>query len=75
MVHDRAQVRVLAGGGGLGQHRVDRGQIDALRRGGGQVLRRATGASTATCSAVTIPSAHAAATAGSCSRVRPLRTI
>ena len=73
VVHHLAQLGVLAGGRGLGQHPVDLGEVDALLGRRGQVRRAATGAITATCSAVICPSANAAATAGRCSTARPVR--
>ena len=74
VVHHLGQLRVRAGGGDLGQRRVDRrpGRRPARRRRPGAPAR-VTGAITATCSAVTRPSANAAATAGRCSSARPVR--
>jgi hypothetical protein len=67
------QLHVLPGRDGLGQHRVPLGKVHALLEGGVRFASTATGATTATCSAVTTPSENPAATAGSCSSAPPLR--
>ena len=57
-MHHLRPARVWPRRGDVGQHRVDRGQVDALLGGGGEVLRLVDRGDHATCSAVIVAAAQ-----------------